>query len=165
MQYTTPRNSRLYNSRRGSDLDFEVAEDVRTLALFPEILRSPSRIDRDLPFHLRTREDAVLECSPYFQDSQVAGRILNRIGHRSNKYGFDGEAQKHIALVATLALGYTDNVGALQSIETLYLSLLKRESVRSGDNFDKVMCLLERAVNEELNGRPKINPARIPRLL
>ena len=165
MQYSTHKNSRLYDLRRGSDLDFEVADDVKTLTLFPEIPKSPGRRDRDLPYHLQTREAAILECSPYFSDSRSAGRVLNRIGHKSKKYGFDGEAPKHIALVARLALGYTNDIAALQSIEAAYLTILERSTIGPRDNFDKVTGLLEREINGLLKGKTKRNPANLPKLL
>ena len=164
MQYTTERNGRCYNSRRAASIDLEVEPD-NDLPLFRKVPKDMIRHDGDLPQHLQTRELAILRISPYFSDSQSAGRILNRIGHKARLYDFDGEAPQHIALIAGLALEYMDNMEALRRIGETYVGLLKKGTIILGNSLTRVKCSLEKAISNILREKSKRNPANLPRLL
>lgn len=166
MQYTSPHSTRYESERRSHSLDFEVDQD-NDFPLFPERPRDMIRRDRDLPPHLQTREATILEASPYFSDSQSAGRILNRVGHKAKTYGFDGEAPQHIALVAGLAFRYKDNKEALRSIGEKYVDLVRKNDIIPRDSLTKVRSSLEAAIRRDkiLSKREKRNPANLPRLL
>ena len=164
MQYTTERNGRCYDSRRAASIDLELEPD-NDLPLFRKVPNGVIRHDGDLPQHLQTREAAILRISPYFLDSQSAGRILNRIGHKARLYDFDGEAPQHIALTAGLALQYMNNMEALRRIGEIYVDLLKKGTIRPGNSLTRVKCSLEKAIGNTLREKSKRSPANLPRLL